>query len=105
MEQEKHDGCLEGELARVLGRMLSPKQKQVLVIVCEVGQGRVVTQIVPLIAQQLLCAVSTAWNHLLFLKEIGMIDFGDFSSKGKPIYITELGRVFLEVLKDEKQDA
>lgn len=36
------------------------------------------------------------------LKSFGLVDFGDFNSKGKLLKLTELGSVFVKILRSDE---
>lgn len=44
---------------------------------------------------------STAKYVLQRLKQFNLIDFGNHECKGKPLVFTELGKIFVEILRGE----
>ncbi len=65
-------------------------------------QGRTFSSAVKLISQKY--PESTLKFRLKNMKSLGLIDFGNSKSVGKPLVFTELGKLFFKLLEGEKID-
>lgn len=85
-------------LRGIVRGQLTAKQKEIILYICEIDQDVPVTRLVNQLAEHLACSKATVWNNLNQLKRIGILSYGDSTSKGLPVKVTSLGRVISEDL-------
>ncbi len=89
---------LKEVLIKLVKARLTRKQKELLIYLAEPPPRTNVTRLVPILVGHLLCAPSTVWSNLNVLRSVGLVEFGDIGTKGKPIRLTGLGRFVTEQL-------
>ena len=92
-EEELDAEELRRALIKLVQARLTRKQKELLVFLGQNTARVNVTRLVPILGAHLQCAPSTVWANLNVLKEIGLVEFGDIETKGKPIRLTKLGEL------------
>ncbi|HLD04936.1 MAG TPA: hypothetical protein VJG90_04415 [Candidatus Nanoarchaeia archaeon] len=90
---------LKEALIKLVKARLTRKQKDVLIYLAEESPKTNVTRLVPILVGHLLCAPSTVWSNLNVLRTVGLVEFGDIGTKGKPIQLTVLGRLVAQELR------
>ena len=103
-EKIQFDGVEIEELREALFKLvkarLTRKQKELLLYLVEQPIRTNVTRLVPILVGHLLCAPSTVWSNLNTLRAVGLVEFGDAGTKGKPIQLTKLGRLVSDQLRE-----
>ena len=89
---------LKEALIKLVKARLTRKQKELLTYLAAEPPRTNVTRLVPILVGHLLCAPSTVWSNLNVLRAVGLVEFGDAGTKGKPIQLTNLGRLVTEAL-------
>ena len=83
-------------LRRLSQERLTAKQKKIIQYAGELNQDIPVTRLVNQLVDHLTCSKATVWNNLNQLKRIGILSYGDSTSKGLPVKITPLGKLISE---------
>jgi hypothetical protein len=92
-------GISKKELKVFLERSLRKREKELFLSLYEL-QGLTFSAAVRRLMDRKF-PESTAKYVLRRLEKFNLIEFGDRNCKGKPLIFTDLGRIFLEVLRSE----
>jgi hypothetical protein len=93
-------GISRKELKIFLERSLKNKHTQLLLNVYKL-QGNTFSYVVRILSRE--NPESTIKYVLKKFKQLSLLDFGDFYSRGKPLRFTCLGEVFVEILGGDKE--
>lgn len=86
-------------LQAIARERLTQKQKKSLLVINTLQEDLPVTRVVQQLVKILACSETTIWNNLHQLKAVGMVSYGDVSTKGKPLIITSLGKIICKGLE------
>lgn len=63
----------------------------------------IVTNLISRISEKYSLPESTVRWNINYLKKSGLIDCGDYESKGVPVKLTEAGKILIKIIGGDKQ--
>lgn len=81
---------------------LTHKQKKIIEYSSISLEQIAVTKLVHHLAELLRCSRSAVWNNLRQLKRIGLLQFGDVTTKGAIVRLSPLGKLLAEKMQNDK---
>ncbi|MEM5871983.1 MAG: hypothetical protein QW051_03865 [Candidatus Aenigmatarchaeota archaeon] len=100
----KEEVCMsEREVLEILLALarerLTKKQKLVIIRLSQNNLLVTATRFVSIISEEMRCSRSTIWNVINSPKRAKLVKFGSAEQRGKPIRLTEIGKIISDDLE------